>query len=639
VEAPRGASERAAAVAELALALAAQDADTALLEREVVRRASELVGDAAALWRKDDEGHIGIVAFSHWQPDIRAYMEREVQTVTHDDVVGVLPHVWNAAEPLVLDAAQVVQWRSLMQPTYQDYMDRWGMVSLVIVPLQVRGRVVGLLGLSKDAEPGHGPGDRVFLEQIAAVVAVALENDRLLRQVRQHLHEQNRAHLAAHRAAVHDALTGLPNRRLLMERLSAAAARSDGEVVLLILDLDGFKALNDSYGHAAGDAALVEVARRLERVVQPTGTGRATLARLGGDEFAVLQTLPHAPGAGGDHDGLPAALHGSLAAPLLVAGHRVQLSGSIGVARGPAADSASLLRHADIAMYRAKRLRLGWTSYEPDEDGAAEVHLQEVEQLDEALSARPGGLALAYQPLVRRPAARGPREPQLVEALVRWPHPERGLLLPGRFLPLAQQAGRMPSLTRLVVGQALDDVARWAADGRQVQVSVNVGADVLADPSFVPDVVDQLAARGLASSALCLELTESELLAPEGPDLLAALREQGLQVALDDFGTGWSTLAVLADLALDRLKLDASFVRRLTVSPRMGRFVGGLVDLIHGLGLPVVAEGVEDAADVARLDDLEVEYQQGFWHCRPAPAAELTARWQAEPDEHGCGAP
>ena len=521
-----------------------------------------------------------------------------------------------------LGREELQAWLPAMQPVYQQYARRFGMVSLLLVPLRVRGKVVAVLGVSRDEPPELDDVDAGFVAQMGAVIAVALDNDRLLRQARTTLSEQNRAHLAAHRAALSDALTGLPNRRLLLERLHALVARDGQQLALLIIDLDNFKHLNDAHGHSAGDAALVEVADRLRSVVaDPRLGGRTTLARLGGDEFAVLLSV-------GERSDVPLrvaqAVCTSLAEPLTSIDGVARTGASIGVAHGAAVPASTLMRHADIAMYRAKRTRTGWAEYEADRDGPAEVRLHELNDLDRALTG--GGLHLVYQPIVARPGS-DDGGTLLVEALVRWEHPRRGPLSPADFLPLAQQSGRMGALTDVVLGIALADLARWHAEGRDVQVSVNAGAEVLGATSLLPALEHRLAEHGLAPGALCLELTESEVLSPEGRRLLEQVRATGMTVALDDFGTGYSSLSYLADLPLDRLKLDRSFVRRLSAGQRMARFVGGLVALVHGLGLPVVAEGVERQDEADQLDELGVAYQQGFLHSRPVPASALPGLW------------
>ena len=612
---------RASAIAELSSSLA-ESTSTQLLEERVVERVSQLVGDGAALWRRDDEGHIELRAATHRDPQRRAYVVRESPGASHSDTEGVLPHVWRAGTTVRLGEEELAAWLPAMQPAYQAYAARFGMVSLVLVPLRVRGRVVAVLGVTRDEPPELDDDDERFVVEMGAVIAVALDNDRLLRQARTTLSEQNRAHLAAHRAALSDALTGLPNRRLLLERLHALVARDGQHLALLIVDLDGFKHLNDAHGHSAGDAALVEVAERLRTVVaDPRLGGRTTLARLGGDEFAVLLSVDERSDAPVH---VARSICSSLAEPLQSIDGVARTGASVGVARGADTPASTLMRHADIAMYRAKRTRSGWAEYEADRDVAAEVRLHELNDLDQALAE--GGLHVVYQPVVARPGPAAGRT-LLVEALVRWEHPRRGPLVPGEFLPLVQQSGRMGAMTDAVLDLALADLACWHGEGRDVQVSVNVGAEVLAATSFLPALEHRLAELGLAPTALCLELTESEVLSPEGRALLEQVRATGMTVALDDFGTGYSSLASLADLPLDRLKLDRSFLRRLSATARMARFVGGLVGLVHDLGLPVVAEGVEQQAEADRLDELGVAYQQGFLHSRPLPAPALPDFW------------
>ena len=618
---PAMAVRRAADIAALSLALAELTHDSALLAREVVRRVSELVGDASALWRKDDEGHLYLAAFHHADAGVRADMERLQQGATHHSVDGVLPHAWAMTDPFVLDREALQQWRPLMQPAYQEYFSRYGMVSLVVAPLRVRGTTVALLGVSRDRGLPHDDADRLFVIQVGAVIAVALDNDRLLQLLRDQLREQRRAGAAAQRAAFHDPLTGLPNRRLLTERLHALASRGDRAVGLLLVDLDGFKHVNDSYGHGVGDGVLVEVAARLTDAVASAGPDGGVLVRLGGDEFAVVLPQDVAPGV---PERLAAALVAALAHPLRSLDGGTQLSASVGVATGPAATAPLLLRYADIAMYRAKRERSGWTAWDPAVDTAAQLRLRDVEQLTRALQG--DELEVHYQPIVPSPGRQPLTARRSLEALVRWRHPGHGLLLPGRFLPLAQQADLMGRLTDVVVQQVLQQLVTWQAAGVDAQVSVNVDATVLARPGFVQELPALAAAAGLPPGALCVELTEAEALRPGGAELLRRLHDGGVETALDDFGTGFSAMAHLADLSLDRVKLDRLFVSGLAGGERSGRLVRSLVQLLHGLDHTVVAEGVETASEAEVLSALGVEWQQGFWFARPQPAADL-ADW------------
>ena len=614
------AQERATSIVELSLALAELTQDALRLEEEVVRRVAHLVGYATALWRKDDEGQIDLRAFYHPDPAVRDEMVELARGATHHSENGVLPHAWRLPSPLVLDADQLQQWRPLMQPAYQEYFSRHGMASLMIVPLRVGSRTVALLGSSRDHLPAHDDDAQTFLTQVSGIVAVALENERLHRQLRQQLGEQNRAHLAAHRAAVHDPLTGLPNRRLLLQHLGALAAREEQGVALLLLDLNDFKHINDSYGHSAGDAVLKEVADALKLLVeQHAGSQRVTLARLGGDEFAVV--VPEPPGVVAAEE-LAQLIVSRVAVPLRSVPDDVVLHASVGVARGRAAEASRLLREADIAMYRAKRNGLGWTSWSPSVDAGAEVLLQEIAELRQALGR--DELEVHYQPLVdvthRRSAL-------VAEALVRWRHPRRGLLAPDQFLPLVRQTTEMPRLTELVLRQVVADLRDWHRSG-PVQVAVNVEAAVLSSPRFLPQLLQALGQHALPPAVLCLELTESELLTREGAALLREVRAAGISVAIDDFGTGYSSLAYLADLDLDRLKLDQSFVRRLQAGGRPRTLIGHLVRLVSELGFEVVAEGVETAEEAAALAALGVSWQQGFHFARPMPAGDLT-RWHA----------
>ena len=618
---------RAESISELSLALAALSGSSGHLESAIVERVGELVGDATVLWQKDEAGDIRLTAFHHRNPVVRGHMAELAARATHSTEQGLLPFVWQMDQPLVLNAQELQTWRSQMQPAYQEYFRVHGMVSLTIIPLRVRGAPVAILGVSRDELPSHSEEDIRFCAQVGAVVAVALDNERLLAQLRDQLAEQKRATTAAHRAAVHDPLTGLANRRVLVDRLHAAASRLSGSTALLLIDLDGFKYVNDLHGHSFGDVVLTEVADRLSTAVKSSPrAGWATLVRLGGDEFAVLLSDVTDPSQPGD---MAKALLASLRPPLTRVDLPAPISASIGVAIGPASAASLLLRHADIAMYRAKRERVGWTTFDATADGPAKMRLRDTARLRQAILG--GQLRVLYQPLVRTPAS--PRAGTVdlvdsgshrVEALVRWQHPDGQLVRPDTFLLLAKQAELMTELTDAVLDVALADVAAWRERDLDVQVSVNVTADVMGRPEFVTDLRERLGEHDLQPSSLCLELTESELLAG-GLDLLQALQDDGICVAIDDFGTGYSSLAYLADLPLDRLKLDQSFVGRI-FDPRIARLVGGLVATVHELGYEVVAEGVEDRDTALVMKRIGVSWQQGFLYSRPIPA-DATERW------------
>ena len=628
---------RAAAIADFSLALAELTEDTARLEAFVVQRMAELVGDAAALWRKAD-GELYLAAFGHADAQVREHIVELSARATHSTEQGVLPHAWDMVTPVHLHGEALESWVPLMQPAYQEYVRAHGMVSLVIAPLRVRGATVALLGVSRDRGPEHDASDVEHVVQMGAVAAVALDADRLLQSLHREIGEQRRLRHQAQRAALHDPLTGLPNRRLLVERLHALSGDGAGVAALLLVDLDGFKHVNDFYGHSVGDGVLVEVAARLseslpesapaadvELPAEPLDVGAGgraeavVLVRLGGDEFAVLVTGRDSVERSRT---VAEGLLASLQTPLAALEGRTALSASIGIAAGPATEAESLLHQADIAMYRAKRTGGGWRQYEPSVDARARTRLRDVGQLQQAL--RHDELVLHYQPVVARAAAAPAR--QRLEALVRWQHPVRGLLAPADFLALSQSTGLLPQLTARVLECVLRDVHAWRVAGHDVHVSVNVGAESVAAPGLADDLLHRLARAGLDPSVLSVELTESELAQSSAASSLQALRDAGVAVAIDDFGTGYSSLAYLADLPLDTLKLDQAFVARLTGDPRMATVVAGLVDCAHRLELEVVAEGVEDSGQSARLDALGVAWQQGFLFSPPLPLPAAT-RW------------
>jgi len=416
--------------------------------------------------------------------------------------------------------------------------------------------------------------------------------------------------------ALHDALTDLPNRVLLDDRLALAlraGERAATPLALLLFDLDHFKEVNDTLGHHAGDQLLRDVAVRL------VGTVRAsdTVARLGGDEFAVL--LPTA-----DAEGAIAAAGTILAAlepPFLVEGQRFEVGASIGVAVAPAhgADAATLLQHADVAMYVAKRGRSGYALYDADQDGHSLRRLALMSELRRAIAT--GQLLLHYQPKVAVATARL----QGVEALVRWPHPERGLIPPAEFIPMAEQTGVIEPLTRWVLDTALGQARVWRDQGLALPVAVNLSARLLQDPGVVDTIVGLLDAWRLDASWLEIEITESAVMAdPAGAlAILTRLHDQGIQLSIDDFGTGYSSLAYLRRLPVDTIKIDQSFVRELAVNGDDAAIARAIVNLGHTLGLGVVAEGVEDDVTWARLTALGCDVAQGYHIGRPIPAEEV----------------
>ncbi len=434
--------------------------------------------------------------------------------------------------------------------------------------------------------------------------------------------ERVRAEEALRHQARHDALTGLPNRALLHERMAAAlgeAPDAPRPLALLLLDLDGFKEVNDTFGHERGDTLLRQVTERLRGAVR----GDDTVARLGGDEFAVL--LPGADAAGAAR--VTADIRAALDTPLHIEGQALQVGASVGIALCPAhgADGTTLLRRADVAMYTAKRGRTGHATYDPAQDQHSPERLPLVGELRAAIER--GALALHYQPQVDLASGRlcG------VEALVRWPHPERGLVPPERFIPLAEQTSLIAPLTDWVLAEAVRQGRAWQRAGLLLGVSVNLSMWNLHDPALPERVAGLLREHSLPSAWLRLELTESALMAdPErAMDVLTRLAGLGVRLAVDDFGSGYSSLAYLKTLPVDELKVDKGFVRELATDETDAAIVASTVALGHALGLRVVAEGIEDRATWDLLAGMGCDVAQGYYLSRPLTADAL-ARWLRE---------
>jgi diguanylate cyclase (GGDEF)-like protein len=415
----------------------------------------------------------------------------------------------------------------------------------------------------------------------------------------------------------HDLLTGLPNRTLVRQCMEDALIESDrtgDSVAFFLLDLDRFKDVNDTLGHHVGDLVLQHVARRLESVVRP----QDTVARLGGDEFAVL--LPAVRGRA-DAEEVAGRIRAVLTEPLSVDGMLLDLDASIGIAVYPdhAAEADQLMQRADVAMYLAKENRNGWETYEVARDPHSTARLSLFGQLRRALDE--GELVLHYQPKVELAAD----DVVGVEALVRWEHPERGLLYPDEFVPLAEQTGLMRLLTAYVLEAALRQAAEWVEEGMPLRVAVNVSARDLHDSRFCDDVRSALERAGVSPALLEIELTERVVMADptRGMENLHALARLGVRLTLDDFGTGYSSLSYLKRLPVTELKIDKSFVLRMDVDQDDATIVRSTIDLAHGLGLRVVAEGVETVHSLRRLTELGCDSAQGYFLSRPVPAAQI----------------
>ena len=436
------------------------------------------------------------------------------------------------------------------------------------------------------------------------------------RDVTEQLQLQRRLSHRAH----HDDLTGLPNRAALLAAGAAALSglRPGESLAVVLMDLDRFKEVNDTLGHAAGDRLLAQVGPRLAPLVREVDV----LARLGGDEFAVL--LPGVSPAGAR--AAAERLRRALVEPFVLDDLALDVEASCGVAVsvGPGPhDIHALLRQADIAMYAAKELQRGVQLYDPAKDTHDRSRLVLLSEFRRAIAE--GQLVVHYQPKVALPGG----DVVGVEALVRWQHPTRGLLAPGHFLAVVEQTSLIEPLTAAVLDQALAQVRAWADAGLELPVAVNVSARSLHHADLPDRVLDRLRAHGVPAAMLRLEITESALMAEpqRAREVLARLHAAGVRLSIDDFGTGYTSMGHLQRLPVDELKVDRSFVTDMTTSPEDAVLVRSVVDLGHHLGLTVVAEGVEEASTVEALTALGCDVAQGYLFARPQPAAEITARY------------
>jgi diguanylate cyclase (GGDEF)-like protein/PAS domain S-box-containing protein len=433
--------------------------------------------------------------------------------------------------------------------------------------------------------------------------------------------------------AFYDSLTGLPNRALFLDRLEhtlASARRHGGRGAILFLDLDRFKEINDSQGHAIGDMALAEVARRL----QANAREEETLARLGGDEFVLIAENADVPAA----VRIAARLGRVLAEPLELAGHAYTVGASIGIAFYPddGDRSEDLIRRTDIAMYQAKSSGGGYRLYQPEMGEKLEKRLMLAKRLQQALEA--GRLQLFYQPQVS--LARG--EVIGAEALLRWFDADLGWISPAEFLPIAEERGMMVQLGDWVLREACRQVGEWQRAGLQLhgRIAINVSALQMEDPDIVGRMLDIVHEAGLRPDRFELELTESSMMAdPErAVEVLELLRAAGFGLSIDDFGTGYSSLSYLKRFAADHIKIDISFVRNMLTDPNDYTIVTTIIAMADSLGLKTTAEGVEEAAQAEALLALHCDSAQGYHFGRPEPAQSFAHRW-LEPRRRDAGGP
>lgn len=528
---------------------------------------------------------------------------------------AVTPSADGPREHVLTSGEAVLAPRGTHDPELSAWLRHAGLRDALVVPLRrPDATIIGTLQVGQRmGEMGtFGSAERDLLQMVASHFEVAVRSQDLLDQLSFDAH--------------HDPLTGLANRTLFRQRVDDAMTdrRHDQAYAVLMLDLDGFKDVNDTLGHASGDLLLQEVAGRLRRSM-PEGV---TVARLGGDEFALLVPVSDDPD---DMMVVAQLVQRALRASFMIHEVDLEIRASIGVARCPehATDGALLLQRADVAMYAAKQARQSIQVYNPEIDRANPRRLALVGELRTAIDEHQ--LLCHYQPQV----ALDGRTVLGVEALVRWRHPTLGMVSPDDFIPIAEHTGLIVPLTTLVLRTALQDCARWRAAGHDLNVAVNVSPRGLLAPDFVREVATLLAQTGMPASALTLEVTESSVMTDpvKATAVLASLHDLGIDLSVDDFGTGYSSLAYLQRLPVDEVKIDKSFVLDLATEKGNVAIVRAIVDLGHNLGLRVVAEGVEDQRSMDILASLGCDTAQGYLVSRPLPT-EVFEQWLAAPT-HG----
>jgi diguanylate cyclase (GGDEF)-like protein len=419
--------------------------------------------------------------------------------------------------------------------------------------------------------------------------------------------------------ALYDGLTDLPNRTLFHERLDRAlrsARRAQEQLAVLMLDVDRFKEINDTLGHAAGDAVLREVGRRLSTLTRDGDS----VARLGGDEFGILL----ANASEEDAAAVAARLTACLEESIVVDDLPLNIDVSAGLATFPEDGQSAdlLLRRADVAMYTAKTASSGFARYDSSLDPQTPDRLALVGEFRGALER--GELVLYYQPQV----GLGTGAVVAAEALIRWLHPQRGLISPDDFIPLVQETGLVKPLTHYVLDLALRQCRKWIESGRPLRVAVNLAMRNLIDVEFPHEVSELLERYGVPAELLTLEITEGSVIAdPRRTEaVLGRLAAMGVRLSVDDFGTGYSSLTYLTRLPVDEIKIDRSFVTNMSSSPANEVIVRSTIDLARNLGKEVVAEGVETVEVLLRLEALGCDLVQGYYMTRPLPADEFD-RW------------
>ena len=563
----------------------------------ITEGAAELVGDDTASLRVRDEtdhSRTLLLSSSGIDPSVMA-------SISHASVdKGV-------SGQAILRGRLVIAEDYAAYPYAHQLLATHGMRSAMAAPVYRNGVVVGSLLVGSFQPRSYSVAEQEVLLAFAEHASLALNDAAAVDGMR-------RAFDDAMHQATHDPLTGLPNRSLVLDRLDQALGRSQrsgGRVTVLFADLDRFKVVNDSFGHSVGDGVLLSIADRLRQAVRP----HDTVGRLAGDEFIIIcEELT-------DREALHVAerIADAVAQPILLDGRETVITASIGIAHAePDTRAEDMLRDSDVAMYRAKeRGRARIELFDADMRRRMMDRLEMERSLRTAIGA--GDLRLVYQPIV----AFGGWEVMAAEALVRWEHPERGVVEPAEFIPLAEESGLILPLGRWVLTEACRQLAVWRAAGRpKLRVTVNLSARQFSDPDLIAVVAEALARAQLPPDALWLEITESVLMeeVKVTSDTLIALKRLGVHLAIDDFGTGYSSLSYLKRFPVDLLKIDRSFINGLGTDPEDGAIVLAIVSLAQALRLEVVAEGVEHFHQLEALHRLGCDAVQGFLLAPPRPA-------------------
>jgi diguanylate cyclase (GGDEF)-like protein len=587
-EARRAASERERAHREAAMArlgrLALRASDRAVLLDETVRLLTETlrVEHCMILEGQPDDTDMAAIAAIGF----------EVGAEVPADEQRLAGYVLAGDEPII-----VWEWASERRLKMTSLRDR-GIRATAAAAIRGRSGAFGIIAVHSTVVGAFSGEEGQWLQSIADLVASALDRE----------HSET----VMRHQSLHDSLTGLPNRTLLFDRIEHAfgrAARFGSAVAVLLLDVDGFKTVNDSLGHHAGDELLVEIGSRLADVIRTSDT----VARLGGDEFVVLAEVASTEEAFDIAERIAQVWE----APFALASGEVFCTASVGIALGRESQAPpKMLREADAAMYRAKERGRGRSEiFDEEMRRDAFERLRTESDLRRALDR--DEFNVLYQPIFDTKTM----QPVAVEALVRWRHPTRGIVGPVEFIPLAEETGLIAPLGRWVLEHAVAEVAGWSRQFPAVtlRVAVNVSGQQLARPEFLEEVRAALDASDLPPERLGLEITESILINETGsPHItLQALRAMGVKILIDDFGTGYSSLARLKRVPLDIIKIDRSFVDGVGAEEGDTAIVSAIVDIARSLGLEVIAEGVEGEAQLARLRELGCHAAQGYLFSGP----------------------